>query len=257
MPKASSLKKQIIIVSIAVFLILLIDQIIKIYVKTHFDPGEVVPVAGDWFVLEYIENQGMAFGTKFGSQAWHKLALSIFRMVAIAAIIYYWIKQAKRGAKTEFLFAIGLILAGATGNLIDSMAYDYLFEFNPCGAFNQLEGSGNFVDCNNGWSEKTEVRHYGFLYGNVVDMFKFHAFWPDWMPWLGGKDVFPAIWNLADASITVGVIMVFFRQRKYFPQEKSKQKGGFFSRRKSVIGALTDKGQDEIDIEKDTASSVE
>lgn len=219
MPKANSLKRQVLIVSIAVFLILLIDQIIKIYVKTHFAAGEVVPVAGDWFVLEYIENQGMAFGTKFGSKVWHKLALSIFRIIAIAAIVYYWIKQAKRGARTEFLFAIGLILAGATGNLIDSMAYDYLFEFDPCGPFNSLEGSGIFVDCGGFIRDKIEVRHSGFLFGNVVDMFKFQAEWPTWVPWLGGKDVFPAIWNLADASITVGVIMVFFRQRKYFPKE--------------------------------------
>lgn len=245
MPKGNSLKKQILIVSIAVFLILLIDQIIKIYVKTHFEPGEVVPVAGDWFVLHYIENQGMAFGTKFGSEVWHKLALSIFRMVAIGAIVYYWIKQAKRGAKTEFLFAIGLILAGATGNLIDSMAYDYIFEFDPCGSFNQLEGSGIFVDCNNGWGEKTEVRHSGFLFGNVVDMFMFQAEWPEWVPWVGGKEVFPAIWNLADASITIGVIMVFFRQRKYFPQDKSKKKG-LFSRKKEAVAVATDRGTEEV-----------
>ena len=79
-----------------------IAQIIKIYVKTHFAAGDVVPVAGDWFVLEYIENQGMAFGTKFGSEVWHKLALSLFRIVAIGAIIYYWVKQLKQGARTEF-----------------------------------------------------------------------------------------------------------------------------------------------------------
>lgn len=223
MPKASSLKKQILIVSIAVFLILLIDQIIKIYVKTYFVPGEVVPVAGDWFVLEYIENQGMAFGTKFGSEVWHKLALSLFRVIAIGAIVYYWIKQAKRGARTEFLLAIGLVFAGATGNLIDSMAYDYIFPFDPCGPYNSLEGSGIFVECDNFIRDKIEVRHSGFLFGNVVDMFKFQAEWPMWIPWLGGRDVFPAIWNLADASITLGVIMVFFRQRKYFPKETTEE----------------------------------
>ncbi len=246
MPKASQLKRQILIVSIAVFLILLIDQIIKIYVKTHFVVGEDVSIFGDWFVMEYIENQGMAFGTKFGSQVWHKLALSIFRMIAIGAIVYYWIKQAKKGARTEFLFAIGLILAGATGNLIDSMAYDYIFEFDPCGPFNSLEGSGIFVECNDFFNEKREIRHSGFLFGNVVDMFKFQATWPTWLPWLGGKDVFPAIWNLADASITIGVIMVFFRQRKYFPQEKKDGKGGgFFSRKKNVEKTTSE--QSEID----------
>lgn len=188
--------------------------------KTHFAPDEVYPVAGDWFVLQYIENQGMAFGTKFGSEAWHKLALSLFRVVAIGAIVYYWIKQLKQGARTEFLFAIGLILAGATGNLIDSMAYDYVFTFDPCGPYNSLEGSGIFEDCGGFLGENREIRHHGFLFGNVVDMFKFQAEWPMWVPWLGGKDVFPAIWNLADFSITFGVIMVFFRQRKYFPKEE-------------------------------------
>ena len=218
--------------------------------KTHFAAGDVVPVAGDWFVLEYIENQGMAFGTKFGSEVWHKLALSLFRIVAIGAIIYYWVKQLKQGARTEFLFAIGLILAGATGNLIDSMAYDYIFTFDPCGPFNSLEGSGIYENCSGFLGENTEVRHSGFLFGNVVDMFKFQAEWPMWVPWLGGGEVFPAIWNLADASITFGVIMVFFRQRKYFPQEKSQEKSqekgrGFFRRRKSVLNLVTERDQKE------------
>lgn len=218
MLKDNSVKKQILIVSIAVLLILLIDQIIKIYVKTHFSPFEKHSIAGDWFVMEYLENQGMAFGTKFGSQIWHKLALSLFRVAAICAIVYYWIKQARRGVRTEFLLAIGLILAGATGNLIDSMLYDYIFTFDPCAEFNQLEGSGVFQNCGYG-AENIEVRHSGFLFGNVVDMFKFQAEWPSWVPWLGGREVFPAIWNLADASITLGVIMVFLRQRRYFPKE--------------------------------------
>lgn len=168
--------------------------------------------------MEYIENQGMAFGTKFGSQVWHKLALSIFRMVAIGAIIYYWFKQARGGARMEFLIAIGLVLAGATGNLIDSMFYDFAFEYDACMPFNELEGSGVWTECQFG---QVETRHTGFLMGNVVDMFKFEGTWPSWVPWVGGDQVFPAIWNIADASITSGVIMVFFRQRKYFPKKKS------------------------------------
>ena len=219
MLKDNSLKKQILIVSIVVFLILLVDQILKIYVKTHFEPFETHAVAGNWFVMEYLENQGMAFGTKFGTEVWHKLALSLFRIAAISAIVYYWIKQARRGARTEFLVAIGLILAGATGNLIDSMFYDFVFTFDPCNQFNALEGSGIYHDCGFIGGENVEVRHSGFLFGNVVDMFKFQAEWPSWMPWLAGKEVFPAIWNLADASITLGVIMVFLRQRRYFPKE--------------------------------------
>jgi signal peptidase II len=215
------LKKKLLIVSIIVFVILAIDQLVKVYVKSNLSLYESNPILGDWLVMEYIENQGMAFGTKFGSQVWHKLALSIFRIVAIGAITYYWFKQARSGARMEFLIAIGLILAGATGNLIDSMFYDFVFEYNACMPFNELEGSGVWSECQFG---QVETRHTGFLMGNVVDMFKFEATWPNWVPWLGGEQVFPAIWNIADASITSGVILVFFRQRKYFPKKKETTK---------------------------------
>lgn len=210
------------IVGVIVALILLLDQLIKVYIKTHFSPGEEVPVLGNWFVLEYIENQGMAFGTTFGNKMWHKLALSIFRIVAIIGICYYWYKQAKEGVRREFLIAIGLILAGAMGNLIDSMFYDFVFPYDPCMGFNHLEGSGIVSDC--GFFGQIETRHTGFLLGNVVDMFKFQAFWPQWVPGLGGKEVFPAIWNLADAAISTGVIMIFIRQRAYFPKDKKDSK---------------------------------
>lgn len=211
------MRKKLLIVTLSVTLILALDQIIKIYIKTHFAPGESVSVFGDWFVLEFIENQGMAFGTTFGSAMWSKLALSLFRIVAISALIYYWIKQFKKGAKLEFLFAIGLVFAGATGNLIDSMFYDFIFTYDPCMPFNHLAGSGIESDC--GFWGMIETRHTGFLFGNVVDMFKFQANWPQWMPIVGGSEVFPAIWNLADASITIGVIMIFIRQKAYFPKK--------------------------------------
>jgi signal peptidase II len=214
----NSVKKNLVIVGAVVALILFLDQFIKVYIKSHFAPGESVSVFGDWFVLEYLENQGMAFGTTFGNKIWHKLALSIFRIVAITGMTYYLIKQAKQGAKRELLIVIGLIVAGATGNLIDSMFYDFVFPYDPCMGFNHLEGSGVLTDC--GIFGEIETRHTGFLLGNVVDMFKFQAFWPEWLPWLGGKEVFPAIWNLADGAISVGVIMVFIRQRNYFPKEK-------------------------------------
>ena len=214
-------KKNLMIVGALVALILLLDQLVKIYVKTHFQPGDSVNVFGDWFVIEYIENQGMAFGTTFGNQVWHKLALSIFRIFAIGGICYYWYQQAKAGVRREFLVAIGLILAGATGNLIDSMFYDYAFPYDPCMGYNHLEGSGVYADC--GFFGKIETKHRGFLLGNVVDMYKFQATWPQWVPWLGGKEVFPAIWNTADASITIGVAMVFIRQRAYFPKKQKAQ----------------------------------
>ncbi|MFO0496270.1 MAG: signal peptidase II [Flavobacteriia bacterium] len=212
------MKKNLVIVGAVVALILFLDQFIKVYIKSHFAPGESVSIFGDWFILEYLENQGMAFGTTFGNKIWHKLALSIFRIVAITGMTFYLIKQAKQGAKRELLIVIGLIVAGATGNLIDSMFYDFVFPYDPCMGFNHLEGSGVVTDC--GIFGEIETRHTGFLLGNVVDMFKFQAFWPEWLPWLGGKEVFPAIWNLADASISVGVIMVFILQRSYIPKEK-------------------------------------
>src|SRR5690554_8237430 len=88
------------------------------------------------------------------------------------------------------------------------MFYDFMFKdyFDPCLSYNQVEGSGIWAECSYyGYTENVEVRHRGFLFGNVVDMFQFYAVWPSWVPWLGGSQVFPAIWNIADAAISVGV----------------------------------------------------
>ena len=216
------MKKNILIVAIMVAIILIADQALKVYIKTTFAPGEIVPVFGNWFLLDYTENPGMAFGTTFGAAKWHKLALSIFRIIAIIGICIFWFRQAKEGARREFLIALGFILAGATGNLIDSMVYDFIFPYEPCMPFNTMEGSGILTDC--GIFGQIETRHTGFLMGNVVDMFKFQAFWPEWMPLVGGREVFPAIWNVADAAITTGVILVLLRQKHYFPKPKKKHK---------------------------------
>jgi signal peptidase II len=214
MHKNKIIRKNILIVSVLVTLILVLDQIIKVYIKTTFYPGQESPLLGNWFVLEYTENPGMAFGTTFGNKGWHKLALSIFRIIAITLLVYYWITQLKKGAKRLFLISIAFIIAGATGNLIDSMFYDFAFPYDPCFPYNHREGSGIIADC--GFWGKTETRPHGFLMGNVVDMFKFNAFWPIWMPWLGGSEVFPAIWNVADGSISVGVFLIFIRQKSFF-----------------------------------------
>ena len=216
------MKQRLGLVSILVLSMLVIDQAVKIWVKTYFSSDEVHFVFGNWFALHYIENQGMAFGTTFGSAIWHKLALSIFRMIAIGFIIYYIIREAKKKeVQTEYLMAVGLILAGATGNLIDSMFYDFLFSFDPCEGFNQLTGSGNFMSCKDyGFSYPVEVRHRGFLLANVVDMFQFDAFWPKWVPLVGGESVFPAIWNVADSCISVGIGWIIIRQRTFFPKKK-------------------------------------
>lgn len=217
------MKKQALIVIAVVFGILLLDQILKIWIKTSFKPDESVDIFGDWFRLYYIENQGMAFGTTFGASIWAKLGLSIFRVIAICGIAYYFVKQLKKGVRTEFLLAIGLIFAGAFGNLIDSALYDFIFPYDGCISFNHLEGSGVYTDC--GFLGKIETRHTGFLQGNVVDMFQFTVEWPSWVPWydhseFGNNEIFPAIWNVADSAISIGVIMIIIRQRKYFPKDK-------------------------------------
>ena len=216
------MKKKLQIVAIVVVLLLILDQVIKVYIKTSFHPEEHRYLIGSWFSAHYIENQGMAFGTTFGAAIWHKLALSIFRVIAIIFIAYYLIKEARKGAKLSFLIALGFIWAGATGNLLDSMFYDFFFNFNPCDRFNQLEGSKVMADCKDfGRSFPVEVRHRGFLLGNVVDMFQFDVLWPRWVPYLGGGQVFPAIFNVADASITVGVATLIIGQRSFFPKNKS------------------------------------
>ena len=215
------MKKKLTIVGLVILALLIIDQVVKIYIKTSFSSDEVKYVFGNWFALHYIENQGMAFGTTFGSEMWHKLALSLFRVVAICALAYYIFTEAKKGAKMEFLVAVGFVFAGATGNLLDSMFYDFFFPFNPCEGFNQLQGSGVKMNCTDyGFTYPVEVRHKGFLFGNVVDMFQFDVNWPKWIPYVGGNQIFPAIWNVADACITLGIFTIILRQKVYFPKKK-------------------------------------
>lgn len=208
-------KKQIFILSAIVVAILLIDQIFKIWVKSTFDQSPV-NLIGDWFRMIYVENPGMAFGTTFGSGAWPKLSLSVLRIVAITFISIYIIKQIKQQVSLEFVIVGGMILGGATGNLLDSMLYDFIFQFDPCYYYNFQEGSGILQDC--GLFGQVEVRPHGFLLGNVVDMFQFNLIWPDWIPIVGGGDVFPAVWNVADASISLAVIWIFLRYKHILPK---------------------------------------
>lgn len=207
---------------IGILVLLIIDQWVKIYIKTSFQPNETKYVFGHWFALHYIENQGMAFGTTLGGSIYGKLALSIFRIIAIGGITYYLIGEIKKNVSLAQIFALVLILAGATGNLIDSVLYDYLFSFNPCDSFNQLEGSGITMNCKQfGVSYPVEVRNQGFLFGNVVDMFQFDAYWPAWIPYIGGAPVFPAIWNVADSCISVGVgWMILIHRKSIFTRNK-------------------------------------
>lgn len=223
------MKRKVLIIGCIIFFLLLIDQLTKIYIKSSFSSNETNFILGDWFALHYIENPGMAFGTTFGSEIWHKLALSLLRVFAIIFIGIFIYKEIKKDAKIEYLIAISLIFSGATGNLIDSMLYDFIFPFNPCEGFNQLAGSGIKMNCMDyGFIQTLEVRHQGFLLGNVVDMFQFNFYWPKWVPYFSGQAIFPAIWNIADACITSGVILIIIRQKKYFPkkvlQDKEEEK---------------------------------
>ncbi len=219
------MKKPLLFSAIIVAVLLLLDQWIKLTTKTQFAPGEFKPLLGDWLVLHYTENPGMAFGQTFGASMWAKLSLSLFRVVAIFLIVRYMIKQIKLGTSREFLIVVSLVLAGATGNLLDSMFYDLFFSVDPCVPFNQLAGSGNKAICSAGhFNYAVELRHQGFLFGNVVDMFQFNVRWPAGLPYIGGSDVFPAIWNLADFCISVGLIWAIIRQKTFFPKDKSNEK---------------------------------
>lgn len=196
------MKKSIILIII----ILLIDQISKIYIKTHFLYGEEV-VVFDWFRIHFIENNGMAWGAEFGGKA-GKLFLTIFRLFAITGIGYWLYKSLKNKSHTILIVAISLIFAGALGNIIDSVFYGVIFN-TPYNAVATL------------FAEEP----YGELFfGKVVDMLYF-PIWsgdlPSWIPYFGGKPFtfFNAIFNVADSAISAGVGLLIVFNKKAFPKE--------------------------------------
>jgi signal peptidase II len=205
---------------LVILFILIFDQILKVWIKTSFLPGESHNLIGEWFRFLYVENQGMAFGATFGSGMYAKLILSIFRLVAVGFGIYYLIKIIKDPEKKlGYVLAISLVLAGATGNLLDSMFYDYIFPFEPDLPYNWISNGDEYVFKDGA----PQLRAKGFLLGNVVDMFQFNVQYPSWVPYLAGQDVFSAIWNVADASIFCGIILIIIRQKSYFPNPKKAQ----------------------------------
>ena len=190
--------------------ILLIDQAIKIWVKTSMTLHESIHIT-DWFYISFIENNGMAFGMQLGS----KIILSLFRVAAIAALGYYiWLEVGKK-ARIGYLVCLSMVLAGAAGNLFDCMFYGLVF--NNSSEFYQ----SYFVPFGTGYAP--------FLMGKVVDMFYFpiiETTWPDWMPFWGGEDFvfFSPVFNFADASISVGVVLLLLFYRQEISQITLKKK---------------------------------
>lgn len=196
--------------------ILILDQIVKVLVKTQFAPHEQMSVVDGFFQIYYIENRGMAFGTTLGSGALAKYALTIFRILAIVGIGFYIKKLLKEKDVTlGMVLSVGLIFAGAAGNLIDGMFYDFIWPLDPDIAWNwALDGNNQWVTDATG---NPQLRPNGFLLGSVVDMFQFTATWPSWMPFgLGGQEIFAAIWNVADFAISLGVGLVILNYKRFF-----------------------------------------
>ena len=193
-----------------VLAILVIDQIIKIEVKTTMTLGEANRIT-DWFYIEFIENNGMAYGMKFIN----KLVLSLFRLVAICVIGWYLARLVKsQNASIGYVVCIAMVLAGAAGNLIDCMFYGMMFDSSTPYSI------AHFVPFGEGYSS--------FLHGKVVDMFYFpiiQTTWPDWVPCWGGSEFifFSPVFNFADSCISVGVVLllIFYRKQLEFLFGKS------------------------------------
>jgi signal peptidase II len=188
--------------------LVIIDQVIKILVKSNMVLGQSIHVFGNWFQILFIENEGMAFGMAFGGVA-GKYVLTVFRIGLFAALTWWISKLMKREkpVPTGVLVGLTLIAAGALGNIVDCMFYGLFF----------TESTRTAV---------ATLGHYApFLQGRVVDMFYFPLWvWPDWVPGLGGHVFFEPIFNFADSCVSVGAVYLLLFQWKFFATEENKDK---------------------------------
>ena len=201
----SNRKKSILLI----LLILLVDQTLKFWIKTHLAPGGEIVIFKNWFILHFIENNGMAFGIEFGNHI-GKYFLSIFRLIAIGLLGWYLQKLLKREAPFGLIACFSMIMAGAIGNMIDGAFYGMIFNYNPGEVATLLPEGGGYSS---------------FLMGRVVDMFYFpliETTYPSWIPFLGGQDLifFRHIFNVADSAVSIGVISIFIFHRHHFGDSK-------------------------------------
>ena len=203
-------KKYAWIAAVVVLLLILVDQVIKFWVKTHLAVGQTVPLLGQWFNLHFVENEGMAFGISFGQQI-GKFLLSLVRIVLVGLLCWYFAVFVKRGKMDGVVLTIFcLVIAGAIGNIIDSMFYGIFFT------------ESNFLQV----AEWSPGHGYApFFFGKVVDMFYLKLFpIPEKFPLWGGSWFFPAIFNFADACITVGIFLaIIFNKRIFSDLEKKSE----------------------------------
>jgi signal peptidase II len=196
--------------SVALIVVLLIlDQTLKIWVKTNMMLTESYMIFGEWFQIYFIENNGMAFGMELEGE-WGKMLLSLFRIVAVCGIGWYLYDLCKKKAPLGVIVSISLIFAGAMGNIIDSAFYGMIFN-------DSYYQKAQFLPEAGGYSS--------FLHGKVVDMLYFPIIkgnFPDWFPMWGGENFvfFRPVFNLADSFITIGVAFILLFQRNYFVKEK-------------------------------------
>lgn len=184
--------------------VLIVDQCLKIWVKLNFSLGESMTLIPGLIELQFIENEGMAFGWALPG-AVGKLVLTSFRLVAAVGIGFYMNRLVNSGAHKGFLTCLAFIWAGAIGNIIDSAIYGQLFTASHWGMLAEWAGEG----------------YAPFFMGYVVDMFHFTVRWPAGFPIesLASREVFPPIWNVADAAISCGVIAILIGQRRFFSED--------------------------------------